>query len=242
MNAAKPVFKPIKAKRTFEEVSDHIKEQILTGVFKPGDRLPPEGELATQFGLGRQTIREALRLLEHSGFITVQKGGGGGVIIRDTVVQRIGGLFLDACRVKRISVEALTEARVEIEQVVLKHAIENADDSDIALLRENVMTARKKIQSKLLATHEDFIFHKLLAEATKNPVFVMVMESLMAVHSALLNRVTLKTSEASVVYHEKILEVIEARDHDKAQRLMREHILEVGERICAPAQVREESR
>ncbi len=234
MDPTSRVFAPLKTKRTFEEVSDLVKEQILNGVFKPGDRLPSEGELAQQLGVGRQTVREALRLLEHSGFITVQKGGGGGVIIRDTVLQRIGDLFLDLCRAKRISVAQLTEGRAEIEQTVLKYVIDRATDSDVDLLRDNVLKARRKIDNKMLATSENFQFHRLLAETTKNPVFVMVVESLMAVHSALLGRVTLKTSEKTVIHHEAMLGMIEKRDYEGAKLILRRHILDVGKRVRSP--------
>jgi GntR family transcriptional repressor for pyruvate dehydrogenase complex len=234
MYSDKELFAPLKRRRTFEEVFDLIKGQILDGVFKPGDRLPSEGELARQFGLGRQTIREALRLLEHSGFIRVHKGGGGGVTIRDTVLQRMGELFTDACRAKRISVAELTEARAEIEQTVLKYLIRRATDSDIDLLRQNVAEARKKIDNKMVATSENFQFHTLLAKATKNPVFVMVEESLMAVHSALLGRVTLKTSEQTVLHHEAMLEMIENRDYEGAKRRLRRHVEDVGTRILPP--------
>jgi len=60
----KTVFTPLKNPRTFEEVSNRIKKLIFDGVFKPGDKLPPEIEIAQQFNVGRQSIREALRILE----------------------------------------------------------------------------------------------------------------------------------------------------------------------------------
>ena len=65
------IFTPLKGKRAFEEVSSQIKKLVFEGVLKPGDRLPSETELAVRFNVGRQTIREALRILELSGFITV---------------------------------------------------------------------------------------------------------------------------------------------------------------------------
>ena len=81
MDKDQELFQPIKNERTFEKVSTRIKRLIFDGVLKPGDRLPSEMELAHQFDVGRQTIREALRILELSGFITVQKGGSGGPLI-----------------------------------------------------------------------------------------------------------------------------------------------------------------
>ena len=77
MSVDKTIFIPVENKRTFEEVSSKIKNLIFEGVLKPGDKLPSEAELAKQFGVGRQTIREAFRILELSGLLTVQKGFGG---------------------------------------------------------------------------------------------------------------------------------------------------------------------
>ena len=233
MNASKDVFEPFKAKRTFEEVSQLIKDQIFKGVFKPGDKLPPEAQLAKQFNLGRQTIREALRLLELSGFITVQKGGGGGPVIKDTILQRIGDLFLDAFRMKKISMEELTEVRADIERIVLGYVIDRADESDIKRLKKNVREARKKIDKKVPATQENFQFHRLLAEASKNHLFFIVMESIMAAHSEILSRSGsgLETSANVVAYHEDILTAVIDKNRNMAMELLENHIKEVGRRL-----------
>jgi len=127
----KELFTPINNRRAFEQVSTKIKELIFRGVLKPGDKLPSETHLAAQFNVGRQTIREALRLLELSGFIVIQKGGTGGPEIVNTVLNRIRDLFLDAFRIKNISMKDLTVARLEIEKVVLLYAMLNMDESDI---------------------------------------------------------------------------------------------------------------
>ena len=93
--SSKIIFTPIKSKRTFEEISFEIKRLIFKGILKPNDKLPSEIELARQFNVGRQTIREALRLLELSGFISIQKGSTGGPIIEDTIFNTISNSFLD---------------------------------------------------------------------------------------------------------------------------------------------------
>ncbi len=77
---------PYKKRRAFEEIANNIKELISKGYLKPGDRLPPETEIARQFDVGRNTIREALRILELSGFVKIQMGGKGGPLIIDTSI------------------------------------------------------------------------------------------------------------------------------------------------------------
>ena len=231
--ASQQLFSPVKNKRTFEEVSGSIKELILDGTLKVGDRLPPETQLAQQFNVGRQTIREALRLLELSGFITVQRGGGGGTIIKDTILRRIGDLFIDAFRMRRVGIEAITQARLEVERIILEYALDNAGEEDLKNLRANVAQAKKVLASGQLATEANAQFHGLLAKATGNPVFVMVLESIMAVHLDFLTRVpaTLETSQKVVAAHEEIVEAVAQGDRELAQRLLVDHLTEVRERL-----------
>ena len=108
--AKKGMFTPVRSKRTFEEVSSQIKRLVFEGVLKAEDKLPSEAELAKQFDVGRQTVREALRILELSGFLTVQKGFGGGSVIKDTILKKTTNLLLDAFRMEKITVEEFTAA------------------------------------------------------------------------------------------------------------------------------------
>ena len=231
----KTLFSPLKKKRSFEEISSSIKELILDGALKIGDRLPSEKDLAQQFQVGRQTIREALRLLELSGFVTIQRGPGGGPVIKDTILRRIGDLFTGAFRMHKVSIDELTRARLEIERVILKFVFENADETDLKVLRENVKSAEKRIAEGLMGTEYNADFHTLLARATKNEVFVIVMESIMAVHLDLLSRTgaDLETSREVVRGHGRLVDAIEAGDRERAYGLLEDHVVEVKERLNA---------
>ncbi len=229
MNVSETLFKPIKAKRTFEEVSTEIKSLIFKSVLKPSDKLPSEIALARQFNVGRQTVREALRILELSGFITIRKGARGGPIISDTISNTISNSFLDAIQMKSINIGELTLARLEIEKVVLNHAINNADSSDIKDLQENVLKAKRKTENRFQAFSENIEFHKLLAEASKNHVFVIVIQSIMAVVADFLSRLepNLEKSKRVVKAHEDILNAIISKRGDEAITLLEKHLLQV---------------
>ena len=242
----KHVFTPIKSPRTFEEVSNQIKKLIFDGVFKPGDKLPPEIEIAQQFNVGRQSIREALRILELSGFITIQKGGGGGAIIKDTISNTISELFLDAFQLEKITLEELTIARFEIEKIVLKYAIENADESDIEALQQNIREAREKIDNNILAVDENIRFHKLLAKASKNHLFVIVVEAVTAAIRHFLSGLgpdsessdsekwyseNMMNSKNTLAYHEDILNAVVEKKLSTAIDILDNHLLEVKGRL-----------
>ena len=214
-------YKPIKTKRTFEEISSRIKELIFEGVLKPGEKLPSENGLAKRFQVGRQSVREALRLLELSGFITVQKGVNGGPIIENTMLNKMADMFQDTFKFNRIPIKDLTIARTEIEKLILKMAIENADESDISGIEANIKKAKAKQKQGVPAFEENTDFHRLLAKASRNHVFVMVMESILAVESdfrSKFKKVDIQKSVRITQYHEQILNALIEGDYDQAQR------------------------
>src|SRR4030042_573321 len=182
-------FNPIKkSKRAFEEVAATIKDSILNGHWKPGDRLPSETELGNQFGVSRHTIREALRALELSGLITIRTGVAGGPIGTDTIMSSISSLYLDAFQMKKITVDEFTAARMAIEEVILSDAIEKADEEDIAKLKENVLIAKQLASRGEIVTDVNFEFHSLLAQASKNRVFIILETTINTIHHNLRSR------------------------------------------------------
>ena len=221
-------FAPLKTRRAFEEISAEIKHMIFSGMLKPGDRLPSETELGTQFGVSRHTIREAVRRLELSGFIVVQKGAAGGPVVVDTILQSISSLFLDAFQMKRMTTDELTRARLEVEKMVMKNVFGAITKREIALLRESVAEAKRKLDEGLTPFEEDLHFHKLLARATRNHVFVIMVESLMAVvaHFMSFLNIGADVSMKANAAHGRILDAIEEDDEPRALAELERHIME----------------
>jgi DNA-binding FadR family transcriptional regulator len=173
--------------------------------------------------VGRQSVREALRLLEISGFITIQKGVNGGPVIQNTMLNKMAGMFLDTYKFNRIPIKDLTVARVEIGKQVLRLVIDNATETNIRDLLKNVRKAKKNQNKNLPAFEENINFHRLLAKASKNHVFVLVMESLMAVESDFRSRfqnIDIAKSIKITKLHEEILEAIINGDYHLAQRVL----------------------
>jgi GntR family transcriptional repressor for pyruvate dehydrogenase complex len=230
-------FSPIrKSRRAFEEVAFDIKESILSGVWKAGDRLPSETELSNQFEVSRHTIREALRTLEHSGFVTIKTGVAGGPIVKDSISERINNLFLDAFRMEKISVEDFTAARLVIEKAISDDAIDHADEQDIENLKECLAKAKELIRKKRTATSENFQFHSLLAKASKNNAFVLLESSILAIHIHFRSRkpVDFETSKRTVLLHEKILDALIKKDREKVFRLLEQHTSKIRKSLGNP--------
>jgi GntR family transcriptional repressor for pyruvate dehydrogenase complex len=210
-------FKPVQRnKRLFETVANEIKQLIIKGLFKPGDKLPPEGELTQMFKVGRQTIREAMRLLELCGFVEVVKGGGGGPIVKNRLLSTVNNLLLDVFQLQHITLEDITVTRFEIEKSIVPYAIKNAERSDIDALKENISMAKEKISKGLIATDENIQFHNILANATKNQALAILMNGL---------------SKRSIRRHEELLDAVVKKDNRLALRIITKHIDEVGRQL-----------
>ena len=98
-----PRFKPIRPVRISAEVAEQLKQSILLGQFKAGQRLPSERDLAEEFQVSRVAIREALRSLENSGFIDTRQGATGGAFVTDLTFDHLARSFLDLFLAEKIS-------------------------------------------------------------------------------------------------------------------------------------------
>lgn len=228
---------PIKTKRAFEEVSAKIKKAIINAEYKPGDRLPSEMELARQFNVSRQTVREALRILELSGFITIQRGAIGGAIIEDTIMKSASDSLFDAIQMKKISPDDLDTCRLEVEKAMMRYVISYADTSDLEKLERNIEEAKKMVENGIPPFKQNLQFHRILATASKNHMFYLIVDSMTAVISDFFTRIPpdFEISRGVIKVHEDILSSIKERNLTKAILLLEKHISEVGHRFLVIA-------
>lgn len=223
-------FTPIIRKRTFEVVSDEIKKLILNGDLKVGDKLPSESELARRFNVGRQTIREAMRLLELSGYIKIEKGLGKGAVVADTVMNTFSNLFLEAFLMKKIDIHDLTVARIEIEKAMMQYVLKSITPEDIRALEENVRASKEKIKNRIQPFHENIEFHRLLARISKNSVFILVIELIMTVVSDFRSQVKLPFTfpKKNISDHERIVDALKRGNWEEVKAVIEDHLSYVG--------------
>src|SRR4030042_1966014 len=144
------LFKPLKKdQKIFQQISDQIRELIFSGVLKPGDKLPPEKQLADQCNTGRMVVREALRILEQSGLIHIKQGSLGGAFVKDPDTTVIVRSISDLIKIGNVTLRELIEARLGIEKVILEFAMMRINKEDLTLLKNNVLTYHKRIYEAL---------------------------------------------------------------------------------------------
>lgn len=236
-----PVFLTVKTERAFEKVAQQIKESIFSSVYTLGDRLPSERELASQFGVARIVIREALRVLENSGFIFIKKGSEGGAFVKEMGSAMVTQSIADMVRLGKIDFEHLTECRLPVEKMVVGFAVERADADDLELLRTNIEQSEKVLSTEARATETNVGFHVLLGKASKNPLFELLEECISSVVFTLLQVLPtdLAYSRRVLEYHKEIYKAIESRDRILGEKLMEAHIRDVSDNFLQSSQSKE---
>jgi DNA-binding FadR family transcriptional regulator len=219
-------FTPIKKHRLSDQVSAEIQVRIAAGDLRSGDKLPPERELAENFGVSRGAVREALRNLERTGMVSLQAGARGGAFIGRGDSSMIGDSFRNLYQLGSVSLEELTETRIWLESTVVQVACTRATEEDLDALTANVDEAERLLAEK---RYDDKIdvhveFHNLLAQATHNAVMVMLMAALMEVMRDFAHGVGGERNDLTIKARRDFLAALRKRDAATAVTVMTEHL------------------
>ena len=211
-------FEAIAPARAVDEIAAQVRDMIASGRLKPGDRLPSERDLSGQLRVSRNTLREALRALEHAGIVQMRKGATGGAFVRAGSSGAIVNGMRDLYHLGAITPQQLTEARIWQSEIVVRVACERATEENFAQLDANIEAAAAAGQ------REDFPerarlnrdFHVILARATRNPIVVITMEGLMGVFGHFIARIGPSDNSFVLPSRKRFMKHLRARDADAA--------------------------
>ncbi len=219
---------PLEHQPAHRVVADAIRGRLAQGELRPGDRLPPERVLAEQLGVGRMTVRQALRDLAAEGLLVTRRGRHGGTVVADEPRRYPGGL---AAATNRYVAELREnyEFRLALEPTVARLAAERATDDQIRGLR---LLAAEAATSAPVYRAVDSRFHIALAEASRNRLAVEAVrgarETLFAWADALWGGEEwerhAETVRLALRGHVEIAEAVAGRDGDEAEGRMRGHL------------------
>jgi DNA-binding FadR family transcriptional regulator len=178
-----PRFSPLRTRRIFEEICERIRRDMASGKLRPGDKLPAERDLAQQFAVSRNAVREALRSLEVAGIVRLQKGVKGGAVILEGDPDLITRSIRDMFFLGRISLDSLTEARTHVMQMAIGLAVPRMTPDILSALEENNVRFASLSQWARMAERAAIgrEFYTLIANATRNEVIVMMVDALTAI-------------------------------------------------------------
>lgn len=228
------LFQPLPVKRTFMEIANQIKSSIYAKTLKTGDKLPSERELAVQFSVGRISVREALRMLEQAGLILIKQGSGGGAYVRAADMSAVSESVYDLVSRTDISLEDVTEVRLAVEKQILQSAFENITADDMGMLEKSIKeletVIKKKTREDIPVYFELTNFHVIIARATRNPVFEIILKVLMNVTVKVINvqLTDVERLKKHLLFHKAIYRAIKSRDLERAIEKTEEHVLEVA--------------
>ena len=202
-----------------EKVIDEIRGALLRGDLKPGDRLPTETQLASNFSVSRIVVREAMKMLSAIGVVEIKRGNGT-YIAKDISASMIDP-FIFGLIVGKKTPEELLDLREMLEIGILEIVLKRATKDDMEKMEEAVKlleedSKRAEKDSEILNEH-NLAFHYAFAQATHNPMIVKIAEALWKMFAFTIKRSTLKKTEETVQHHKMILEALKEKNSEKAR-------------------------
>jgi DNA-binding FadR family transcriptional regulator len=235
---ASAVATPLRVPRAAELVARHLRNQIVRGELREGDRLPPLGQILTQFGVSRPTLREALRTLEEEGLLVVQRGVHGGARIKSPSGEAAAGYAGLVLQYRGATLADVYEARKAIELPAIRQLATDPVEGAIERLRDSIERARAHIDDPAEGIRLQEEFHLLLVEVTGSKTLALFQEILHAivdVHSAAyVARMGGQAHERQGAHrgsraHERLLELVVAGHYAQAEELWIRHLDEGAE-------------
>ncbi|MEI9887675.1 MAG: FadR/GntR family transcriptional regulator [Rhizomicrobium sp.] len=213
-----------KQQKLYQQIAEAIAGSIKSGIYRRGQRLPSERDLAEELKVSRPTIREAMIALEIRGLVEAHHGSG--VYVTN---QAEGIVAVEAGAAPELDIGAfeLTEARRLFEGETAALAASVIGEQEIKILEDLVAQMEDRNSTELDVNRADRQFHVAIAEATKNSAIVTVVENLWDMrHSSLLCRAMLERAAVRPVAeeHGAILDALKTRDPKLARRAMRSHL------------------
>lgn len=213
-----PELTPVEKMKAPEQIAEMLLKYILQGGVRPGDKLPPERTLAEQLNVTRATLREALKKLEQLKLIVIHQGKG--IIVEDfhkASIDLIFSLLVINGEIDLKILENILEARELFGTDVAKMAARRADKNDIEqmkILMEKLVKATDPGKLQQL----DFEFFILLASASKNIVYTLLMNTIKTIHDKHLNLFLPLSTSLDTTLQQEILQAVIDGDEEKAAR------------------------
>ncbi len=223
---------PVRKRKVPQEIVYRIREQILSGALARGSKLPSEQELTENLNVSRQTLREALRVLEMQGLLEIRAGIGGGAFVAEVNEETAHMGLINFLHSKDLTLAHLTEVREIIEPHFAYRAAQCITEEQIAELEELQNRAKKEIaKKKSSALREiEISFHAKIACIGGNPILILIsdfVEYLLRKAKQALQPDEV-FSAAVIEAHDHIVAALKAHDPEAAARAMAFDVKAVG--------------
>ncbi len=231
MNDPEGIIRPVSRATLPQEIVKALTELIMKGVWKPGDLIPSEKELAVRFQVGRSTIREAVKSLAVLGVLEARAGEGS--FVRAPTSELLSGAFRWGVLLSERNLDDFVDVRVLIEVECARRAAE---------LRTQALGDQLVASVEEMATYQtdhdtfresDTRFHLAIAGAARNPIFETIGSTIQSIVRIWYPKTYFipETKGRTVAEHRAIADAIAAGDGEKAALAMRAHLTAAAERL-----------
>ena len=225
--------KPIKKVSTAVKVFETLYEMIINGQIQRGQKLPSQEELAKQFGVSRNTLREAMNKLYAMGLLSSHQGIG--TVVEspnpEGYLSTLRGRFL----LDSLSVREFIEARICIERTAVRLAVARAGRSEIERLQRILDDQKLAFENDDAEefTRQDAAFHMGLTRLSGNRVLMQFLQTIQDMLHRFIGEVVQLPGAISdaMQFHMRVTKAIAAKDADLAEREMVSHLFDVVRRI-----------
>jgi len=217
----------LERRKLHEFIVEQVQDLIVSGELAEGDGLPPESSLATQFGVSRTVVREALRVLHDRGLVDVRQGQG--VFVTRPTIDVIASALRLVVDIEGASSFEVAEVRELLETEACALAAERATQGNLDRLEQCLERMEEQADDVEGFLSADVGFHRELTRATRNRVLEMVTAPVYALMREQRGSVfhVKGASERAIERHREVLEALRSRDPERARRAMRGHIEQV---------------
>lgn len=223
----------IRRERLSDQVKHHLQQAILDGSFSPGDRLPPEDQIAGMFEVSKVTAREALRQMEAEGLIEKRRGIYGGSFVSRPGSDKLGQVVINYYRFGELTPEELVEFRQILEPQLVALAAQRRTEKDLEAMKANIREVEEAIDRGKPNQAKGIDFHRLIGNACHNRLISALMEALVEVFLVILSKVpmTVEDARGDLEYNKKFYRYLLYGQQKEARELMTTHFNTLSEII-----------
>jgi DNA-binding FadR family transcriptional regulator len=227
----------VEPQRLYRQIAEQLRQLMASGEFAVGSRLPAERDLATQLGVSRPSVREALIALEVEGLIEVRTGSGIYVQSTTSPLQALNRTGVDTSA-EWGPLEVMS-ARILVESEVAALAAQNAQKKDLQAIRDGLQRMKRDAARNEVPREGDEIFHEAIAQACGNGVLLDTVQRFwLARKGPLFERLGdyfehPASWQAAIAEHQAVLDAIEAHDATAARKAMQKHLKQAHKRYSA---------